>query len=278
MAALLLDYLTRERVLFPIYARDLLRKGHGTRKGFWHHLQEMEEKFVDLMEPRLFAQGIEAGQFLPPDPRLLTFLFRGMIRAIGYYQMVEGTPNTVQEALPVLLHLLSSGLAPQPGTPAEVARMISGRYGRLLLLGLATLSLLSTPGGSSAAEPPPTLDLQEALRLAWKANPTLKISRLQSLIAGEEVVRARSGFLPTVKSQVSQTIYDDPLKFKITGMAIPSSPAASPSPRPTATSGVAKPPLTRPSQAWGTPSRYQPRSWGSRPAGLIPPRPGTISF
>ncbi len=121
VAALMLDYLTRERVLFPIYARDLLRKGQGTRKGFWRHLQEMEEKFVTLMT-RQFAQGIEAGQFLPADPRLLTFLFRGMIRAIGYYQMAGGPKNTVQEALPVLLHLLSSGLARHPGPPAEVAR------------------------------------------------------------------------------------------------------------------------------------------------------------
>jgi outer membrane protein len=74
------------------------------------------------------------------------------------------------------------------------------------------------PGG--AAEPPVThLDLKEALRLAWKANPNLQISRLQALIAGEQVVRARSGLLPQVKTQVSQTIYDDPLKFAFAGGA-----------------------------------------------------------
>ena len=73
------------------------------------------------------------------------------------------------------------------------------------------------PGGT--AEPPaPSLDLKEALRLAWKANPNLQISRLQALIAGEQVVRARSGLLPQVKTQVSQTIYDDPLKFKFSGV------------------------------------------------------------
>ena len=59
--------------------------------------------------------------------------------------------------------------------------------------------------------------MKEALRLAWKANPNLQISRLQALIAGEQVVRARSGLLPQVKTQVSQTIYDDPLKFKFSG-------------------------------------------------------------
>ncbi len=78
-------------------------------------------------------------------------------------------------------------------------------------------SVAVLPGG--AAEPPVThLDLKEALRLAWKANPNLQISRLQALIAGEQVVRARSGLLPQVKTQVAQTIYDDPLKFKFSGV------------------------------------------------------------
>jgi outer membrane protein len=85
---------------------------------------------------------------------------------------------------------------------------------RLILLGWLTWSLaMASPG--IGAEAPATLDLKAALCLAWKANPTLRVSRLQSLIAGEEVVRARSGFLPTLKSEVSQTIYDDQLKSKI---------------------------------------------------------------
>ena len=53
--------------------------------------------------------------------------------------------------------------------------------------GLWPLAALAKPRGA------PSLTLKEALRLAWKANPTLQISRLQALIAGEEVVRARSG-------------------------------------------------------------------------------------
>ena len=93
---------------------------------------------------------------------------------------------------------------------------------RNLWRGLVLVSILwgamVFPGG--AAEPPAThLDLKEALRLAWKANPNLQISRLQALIAGEQVVRARSGLLPQVKTQVGQTIYDDPLKFSFTGGA-----------------------------------------------------------
>jgi outer membrane protein len=87
---------------------------------------------------------------------------------------------------------------------------------RVLGLGLILWGAAVGPGG--AAEPPGLhLDLKEALRLAWKANPNLQISRLQALIAGEEVVRARSGLLPQVKTQLSQTIYDDPLKFSFQG-------------------------------------------------------------
>ncbi len=120
VAALLLDYLTREQVLFPIYARNLLKKGRGTGKDFWRRLQEREDRFVALIT-RLFAQGIETGQFIAADPKLLTFLFRSLIRGVGYYQLAEGPKMTVTEALPVLLTLLSSGLARQPGDLAEVA-------------------------------------------------------------------------------------------------------------------------------------------------------------
>ncbi len=91
---------------------------------------------------------------------------------------------------------------------------------RLILLGWLTWSLaLASPG--LGAEAPATLDLKAALHLAWKANPTLRVSRLQSLIAGEEVVRARSGFLPTLKSEVSQTIYDDQIKTRLPAGTIP---------------------------------------------------------
>ena len=94
--------------------------------------------------------------------------------------------------------------------------MNARNLGRGLGLLLILWGAMVLPGGT--AEPPGThLDLKEALRLAWKANPNLQISRLQALIAGEQVVRARSGLLPQVKTQVSQTIYDDPLKFSFSG-------------------------------------------------------------
>jgi outer membrane protein len=82
-------------------------------------------------------------------------------------------------------------------------------YG-LMILTWGGLGIL----GVGAAEPPRTLNLREALHLAWKANPNLQISRVEELIAGEEVVRARSGFLPKVQGQVSHTLYDLPNKIR----------------------------------------------------------------
>jgi outer membrane protein len=132
--------------------------------------------------------------------------------------------------------------------------MKSRRLWEVFLLGVLILSLPAAAG--AAAAPPAALDLKEALRLAWKANPTLQVSRLQSLIAGEEVVRARSGLLPQVNSQVSQTIYDDPLKFKLGG-GLPGFPGGG-FPQTNRNFWGSQ---TSVSQLlfdfWGTPSRYQ---------------------
>lgn len=111
---MLLGYLERERALFPVYARDLQRGDRPLRKGERGRPQvrELEEKFVALLT-RLFSEGIQAGQFVQANPRLLTFLLRGLLRAVGYYQMAEGAKDAVKEALPVFLTLLSSGLMRQ---------------------------------------------------------------------------------------------------------------------------------------------------------------------
>jgi outer membrane protein len=77
----------------------------------------------------------------------------------------------------------------------------------LLALGCFVLGGL-WPLPVQAAEAPHPLNLKEALSLAWKANPTLRVSRLEELIADQDVVRARSGFLPKVTNETSQTIYD----------------------------------------------------------------------
>jgi AcrR family transcriptional regulator len=120
VASLLLDYLMRERALFPAYARDSQQSWRGSHKGYWRRLQEMEEKFLDLVTP-VFIQGIAAGVFIPANPRLLTFMLRGMVRGVGYYQMNEGQEEAVKEALPVLLTWLSSGLTPKSPATNEVA-------------------------------------------------------------------------------------------------------------------------------------------------------------
>jgi len=118
---ILLGYLERERFLFPIYARDAWRGNPPVKKGRWRTIRELEENYVALLT-QLFAQGMEAGRFIPADPRLLTFLLRGLLRAVGYYQMAEDREDAAKEALPVLLYLLSTGLTRPPASPAEGAR------------------------------------------------------------------------------------------------------------------------------------------------------------
>ncbi len=110
---------------------------------------------------------------------------------------------------------------------------------------------LAALGQTAAA--PHSLTLKDALGMAWKANPSLQVSRLEDLIAEQDVVRARSGFLPKVKSDVSQTVYDQAYKIKV----------------PTGGGGVSFP-LTNNNfwtsqlsaeqtifDFWATPSRYQ---------------------
>jgi hypothetical protein len=118
VATLLLECLTRERALYPTYARDSTIARQSPVRGYWRQLQEREEKFFDLVTP-VFAQGIAAGQFIAANPRLLAFMLRGMVRSIGYYQIIEGQ-ETVTDALPLLLTLLSSGLTPKSPAAAEV--------------------------------------------------------------------------------------------------------------------------------------------------------------
>jgi len=91
--------------------------------------------------------------------------------------------------------------------------MRSARFLRCLSVALLLLGLAPLPGHSGEA--PRSLNLKEALGLAWKANPTLQVSRLEELIADQEVVRARSRFLPQVRSEVNQTFYDNPTQIKV---------------------------------------------------------------
>jgi AcrR family transcriptional regulator len=120
MVTVLLEYLNRERLLFPIYARELLRGKQEARAGFWRHYKEIEENFLALVTG-LFAEGMASGDFIPANPRLLTFLLRGLVRATGYYQRDEGQMDAVQEALPVIITLLSSGIIRKKPFTAEDA-------------------------------------------------------------------------------------------------------------------------------------------------------------
>ena len=122
VVSVLLEYLNRERLLFPIYARELLQGERDSREGFRRRYLELEEQFVSLVTD-LFAEGIAAGQFIPANPRLLTFLLRGLVRATGYYQKAEGQVDAAKEALPVILTLLSSGLVREKQSLTEEAAL-----------------------------------------------------------------------------------------------------------------------------------------------------------
>jgi AcrR family transcriptional regulator len=122
MVSVLLEYLNRERLLFPIYARELLRGKRESREGFWRHYQETEERFLTLLT-NLLAEGVAAGQFIPANPRYLTYLIRGLVRATGYYQRDEGQLDVAKEAMPVILTLLSSGLIRAKHPTAEEAAL-----------------------------------------------------------------------------------------------------------------------------------------------------------
>ena len=122
MVTVLLEYLNRERLLFPMYARELSRGEEESREGFRRSYLDLEEQFVILVT-RLFAEGIAAGHFIPANPRLLTFLIRGLVRATGYYQKAEGQADAAQEALPVILTLISSGLIREKQSLAEEAAL-----------------------------------------------------------------------------------------------------------------------------------------------------------
>jgi AcrR family transcriptional regulator len=114
---MLLNYVDRESALFPVYLRELVRSKSG-RETTLSSLTELEERNVALIT-QIFAEGIATKQFIPADPRLLTFLLKGLVRAVGYYQMARDQKDTIHEALPVVLTLLFSGIVIEPETPLE---------------------------------------------------------------------------------------------------------------------------------------------------------------
>ncbi len=112
----LLKFVAEERFLFPFYVRDVIRGGVSERQGLGSRPREVEAGFMALLE-RFFAEGIQAREFIPADPRLLSYLLRGLVRAVGYYQMSQ--KDGVGDALPVVKALLSSGLLARPRSEVD---------------------------------------------------------------------------------------------------------------------------------------------------------------
>jgi AcrR family transcriptional regulator len=116
--ALLLNYLERERILFPVYMRDLTQwMLQGGRRSF-RRILELEEQVLSQIS-LLFAEGAAQGEFISADPRLLTFLLRGMVRALGYYRMVEGHRVDMRQALSVLSVVVVSGFTTKADSAPE---------------------------------------------------------------------------------------------------------------------------------------------------------------
>jgi AcrR family transcriptional regulator len=116
---LLLQYVEREREIFPLYLRELVRH-KASRAALSPSLEEHEERIVALLT-RLFSEGIASKKFINVNPRLLAYVLKGMVRAVGYYQMTVPHQDALQEGLPVLQQLMISGIVLPPETVQEEA-------------------------------------------------------------------------------------------------------------------------------------------------------------
>ena len=114
---LLLHYVEQERDLFPVYLRELVRS-KSSREPLFPSLQKHEERIGGLLT-RLFSEGIVERQFINVNPQLLAYLLKGMVRAVGYYQMTGDKKDVTEEALPVLQLLFSGIILPLITTQGE---------------------------------------------------------------------------------------------------------------------------------------------------------------
>lgn len=114
---LLLQYVDQEQELFPVYLRELVRS-KSSREAASPFLRKHEERTLGLLT-RLVSEGIASGEFINVNPRLLAYLIKGMGRAVGYYQMSGKHREAIQEALPVVLKLLFSGIVVPPAVGPE---------------------------------------------------------------------------------------------------------------------------------------------------------------
>ena len=114
---LLLQYVEREREIFPLYLRELVRH-KSSRAARSPSLEEHEERIVGLLT-RLFSEGIASKKFISVNPRLLAYVLKGMVRAVGYYQMTVPHQDAIQDGLSVLQQLMISGIVLPPETVQE---------------------------------------------------------------------------------------------------------------------------------------------------------------
>ena len=108
----LMEYVNRERLLFPIYLRELVQ-AKASRGSRAQSFQNLEERIIGLIT-RLFAEGMAAGEFLPGNPRLLAYLLKGLVRAVGYFHLTEGSNGVLPDTVHTVQTLLFSGLL-KPG-------------------------------------------------------------------------------------------------------------------------------------------------------------------
>ncbi len=108
VVTLFLSQVERQRALFPIYLRELVHKT-GRETSLTPKLREIEDRIIGQVTD-LFAEGMAEGRFFQADPRLLAFLLKGIVRAVGYFHLVGGTDKVMAETLPVVLRLLFSGI------------------------------------------------------------------------------------------------------------------------------------------------------------------------
>lgn len=105
----------KERILFPLYLRELVRSKAGKPTALTPRLQALEDRIMGLLSG-LFAEGMAAGCFMRADPALLAHLLKGLIRALGYYQMAQESAISLKHCLPVVVQLFFGGIVLSPET------------------------------------------------------------------------------------------------------------------------------------------------------------------
>lgn len=113
VVTLFLQNVEKERVLFPLYLRELVRYNTGRETSLTPKLKELEGRIMGHLTS-LFAEGMAAGRFIEADPALLAFLLKGLVRAVGYFQMTGSADRSIQKTLPAVLRLLFSGMVLPP--------------------------------------------------------------------------------------------------------------------------------------------------------------------